>query len=134
MTAATAPGTWVLELPWSTAPLSLNQRLHWSVKARKTREVRNTVGHLLRQQRVPLLRCPVFVELAYEPADNRRRDRDNLVATFKPCIDAIVELGLIPDDSADYLAASLPVIRPKGPGHTTGRFWLTIREHHGGTP
>lgn len=121
---------WVLELPWSTVPLSLNQRLHWAQKAKKTRAVRSDVGWLLRQQRVPVLRWPVFVELAYQPPDNRRRDRDNLVATFKPCVDALVELGLIPDDSADYVAASLPVIRPKGPGHSTGRFWLTIREDH----
>lgn len=118
--------TYVLELPWQTPPLSLNDRSHWAVKAAHTRAVRDTVTTLLRQARVPALTSPVHVELRYTPRDNRRRDRDNLVATFKPCADAIVAHGVIPDDTADHLAAPLPVITAKGPGHATGRFWLTI--------
>lgn len=120
--------TYVLELPWQTPPLSLNDRKHWAVKARDTAAVRTTVTLLLRQAKVPALRTPVDVELRYTPRDNRRRDRDNLVATFKPCVDAIVEHGVIPDDTAEYLSASMPVITAKGDGHATGRMWLLITE------
>ena len=36
-------------------------------------------------------------------AVRRRRDRDNLIAMFKPGLDAIVQAGLLVDDDAEHL-------------------------------
>jgi Holliday junction resolvase RusA-like endonuclease len=33
----------------------------------------------------------------------RRRDRDNLLASFKPGVDAIVDAGLVLDDDSEHL-------------------------------
>lgn len=35
--------------------------------------------------------------------EQRRRDRDNLLACFKPGLDAIVDAGLVLDDDAEHL-------------------------------
>ena len=41
------------------------------------------------------------ITLRFIYAVRRRRDRDNLIASFKPGLDAIVRTGLIPDDSQE---------------------------------
>ena len=38
------------------------------------------------------------------PRDRLRRDQDNLVPTLKPCIDGLVDAGVIPDDTPEYVS------------------------------
>ena len=60
------PRTWTLELPAGMRLLSLNDRLHWSVKGRITRDLRIAAWTLARQAQIPPLeRATVTVE--YNP-------------------------------------------------------------------
>ncbi len=118
--------SWTIRLPWTAPPLSLNDRpKNWAAHARKVRDVRFAAG----QAAAAVLRgatCErIDVTLAYYPRDKRRRDPLNLTATQKPIVDALVDCGLIPDDTPQYLTDRLPVIHaPDGDPRLT----LTITE------
>ena len=43
------------------------------------------------------------LNLTFVFAEQRRRDRDNLLSRFKPGLDAIVDAGLLLDDDAEHL-------------------------------
>lgn len=115
---------WRLDLPFSK-PLSLNGRQHHMVKARAVAQVRKDVQVLARAAKIPAL-DRISVELHYAPRDSRRRDALNLVATLKPCEDGIVDAGVVPDDTAEFVVPTMPVIDP--PTGTQGRLYLLIRE------
>ncbi len=106
--------TYTLRLPYATPPLSLNGRMHWATKARITAEIRTFVALSCRGifQVVTADARMIHVELIYTPRDSRRRDRDNLVATLKPCIDGLVDAGIVPDDSPEYVTWTPPIIAP----------------------
>lgn len=107
-----------------TRPLSLNDRQHWAAKARRSRRVRDAVALHARSLRIPELEH-VHVRLVYEPATNRRRDPDNLWATAKPAVDGLVDAGVVPDDTAQFVTRWDPLITPKRvePGC---RVWLDV--------
>lgn len=65
------------------------------------------------------------VQLHYLPADNRRRDTDNLVATLKPLCDGLVDYGLVPDDTPEFMAKPEPIIHKHERGDKP-RLWLEI--------
>lgn len=116
---------WVVELPM-TAPLSLNHRQHHLVKAKKVAEVRGWAQQVTQAARVPAMR-KCRVTLVYEPRDKRRRDPLNLVATLKPVQDGIVDAGVVPDDTPEYMESPMPIIdAPSGGRH--GRLWVLIEK------
>lgn len=98
---------WELELPWKSPPLSLNQRMHWAVKARLTKEVRLVGFAKARGSKIPdLERCSV--ELVWYVNDRRRRDVDNPVLTLKALCDGLVDAEVVADDTPEYMT-KLPV-------------------------
>ena len=122
---------WTIRLPWTKPPLSLNDRSHWRAKAAATASVRIAAraGAIGARNRSfvpppwPLERAAVT--LTYYPRDRRRRDATNLVATYKACVDGLVDAGVIPDDTPQFLVELMPVIaEPDG----DPRMLLTIRE------
>lgn len=113
-----------MELPFTT-PLSLNDRLHHMVKAKKVSEWRKAASVALRAAQVPSC-ARVRAGLAYYPAQNRRRDPDNLVATMKPVVDALVDAGVVPDDTQEFVERTWPVIMPAEPARQGGRFVLLV--------
>lgn len=108
-------------LDWERPPLTENQRMHWALKARVTKDVRLTArlltARLGRQNRVR-------VTLTWIVADKRRRDEDNLVATLKACCDGIVDAGVVPDDTPEFMVKMMPVIEYR-PG-ARPRMTLTV--------
>lgn len=139
--------SWVIRTNWQTPPLSMNDRLHWRVEAKKKAEIRDLIRWLVRAQRVPRMDA-ITVELHYVPRDNRVRDPENLVATLKPCIDGLRDYratrrrhrsgawidvpaytdGVVPDDSPKHVDRRMPVIHPADSGRNLVRMWLTITE------
>lgn len=101
--------TWTIRLPYATPPLLMNDRHHWRKKAQITSEVRATTAVLVRALRVPACQR-IHVTLHYVPRDGRRRDPEGLIATQKPCIDGLVDAGVVPDDSPEFVTWSAPVI------------------------
>jgi crossover junction endodeoxyribonuclease RusA len=89
-----------ITLPWPDAVLSPNARPHWAAKARAVKAARQRAGWLVRvsiQQRAK--DWPrVNVAMTFCPPDKRRRDLDNIIASFKAGSDGIAD-GLGIDDS-----------------------------------
>lgn len=50
------------------------------------------------------------VRLHFFSGDNRRRDRVNLALVHKAVVDGIVDAGLVPDDSPDFIDEMMPAI------------------------
>lgn len=115
-----------MPLSFSKPPMNMNDRHHWRKKAQLTRLIREEVLVRARSMRLPK-NCDtgVTVALHYQPRDNRRRDPSNLIATQKPCLDALVSYGLIPDDTPEFVNELMPVIHPAIKGEP-GKCWLTI--------
>jgi crossover junction endodeoxyribonuclease RusA len=123
--AAATPRSWTFDLPISK-PLSMNDREHWRPKARRVRHLRQATQLLARQQRIPRLER-VAIELHYTPGDGRRRDAINLSATLKPVEDGIVDAGVVPDDTAEFVEPTHPVIDDPAGGRV-GRLYVIVRE------
>ena len=117
--------THTLHLPWVKPPLSLNRRGHWATRSRQTRAVREAIRWIAASAKLPKGVGYATVQLHYLPADNRRRDTDNLVATLKPLCDGLVDYGLVPDDTPEFMAKPEPIIHTKR-ARKPGRMWLTI--------
>lgn len=115
---------YVIWLPYTRPPLTLNQRMHWQVKRKITQAIRAHVAHELHAVMFQPV-AHVRAELHYVPRDKRHRDADNLVLTSKPCIDGIVDAGLVPDDTPDYVTHLMPVI--DAPNRDNPRLYILIR-------
>lgn len=113
---------WTLMLPYVTPPLNDNQRLHYRTKARLVAQIVRDVAVLARAAKIPALpRCEVW--LYYAPPGRRRRDADNLNATYKPCCDGLVVAGIVRDDTPDLMVKHMPIIAGPWVG---GRLWLRV--------
>ena len=91
--------------------LTSNQRQHWAPKAKATRELRRIAywqGRAHLDQRVTSypVRCVVTIDYR----DRRRRDAANLAPTIKAILDGLVDAGILPDDSTEYLTGADPRI------------------------
>ncbi|AJE32550.1 hypothetical protein B842_03485 [Corynebacterium humireducens NBRC 106098 = DSM 45392] len=115
-----------LHLPHTTPPLHANQRHHWAVRAKLTRQLRDDTHILARAAKLPQGCSFATVTLHYLPTTRRRRDRHNLYPTVKACIDGLVDYGLVPDDSAVFVSAPEPVIHPANRSPRRSRLWLEI--------
>lgn len=120
--------TWTVELPISEH-LSSNHRRHWTHDAQVRATIREAAGWAMRAARVPEL-DRIDVRLHVVPPDRRRRDRHNLNPTLKPCLDGIVDAGIISDDTPDYVASEQIVLCAPD-GSRRWRWWLTVTEVEG---
>ena len=95
--------------------LTLNARLHWAAKAPITRVWRNA-AHIAAvaasRGHGPAARAiaPGIVRCTFEVSGARRRDPHNYVATVKPIVDGLVDAGLWPDDTPDWVRTVEPVL------------------------
>ena len=117
---------WVVELPF-TKPLSLNDRTHYMVKAKAVAQWRLAASEGIVAAGVPA--CGrVRAELMYIPAQNRRRDPDNLVMSMKPVVDARVDAGVVPDDTQEFVERVWPSILESEPKREGGRFLFRVTQ------
>lgn len=91
-------------LPDSLPAINSNVRAHWAVRARETREWRETVGWLARAERAGDL-GRIDVVLYATPPDRRRRDRHNLTPCLKAALDGLVDAGVVADDTPEFVRA-----------------------------
>lgn len=118
------PRTFTLEMPAGERLLSLNDRVHWSKRARVTRDLRTTAGWLAKAAKIPPLdRVSIVAE--YQPPRNGRRDPDNLMPAVKAAIDGCVNAKIIPDDSSVHVTSVTCAI---GEPYPRGRLVLRITE------
>jgi len=109
----------VPDLP--NSDLNPNVKMHWAAKSRLVKEEREMwymgIWAVGQEQGVkwdkdkPVLHCKILFELTYP--DRRQRDKDNIMASLKSCIDTLCapkhnkdgtpRLSIIKDDSPDCL-------------------------------
>lgn len=103
--------------------LTANQRLHWAEKARRTAMVRKHVAWRARQQKIPPQEY-VIVQLHFRPDVRRDRDPSNLMPTQKPSVDGLVDAGIVPKDTPEWVGELMPVIHEPASG--AARMWLAV--------
>lgn len=117
--------SWTVELPISEH-LSSNHRRHRMHEAQVRSTIREAAGWAMRAARVPKL-DRIDVRLHVVPPDKRRRDRHNYNPTLKPCLDGIVDAGIIADDTPEHVASE-QIVLCEPDGSRWWRWWLTITE------
>ncbi|MCT1363337.1 hypothetical protein [Microbacterium sp. p3-SID131] len=100
----------VLTFDWPRPPLNANQRLHWAQKAKLTRQIREWTDALAGANDIAP-KTHVTVQLTWVVTDKRRRDSDNIYPTFKAMCDGLVDAGIVPDDTPQYMDKRAPLIR-----------------------
>lgn len=110
-------------------PLSANQRLFWRRKAAVTKAVREATAWRVKSLNLPPA-GRLTVQLRFDTGDNRkRRDPANLCATSKPAIDGLVDAGLVPDDTPEWVTELMPVIHNGRPERGERGMWLEVTIH-----
>lgn len=115
-----------IDLIENKPPLNANQRLHWPVKAKVTKAVREVTAWRVKSLGLAPA-THLTVQLHFETGDNRqRRDPANLCATSKPAIDGLVDAGLVEDDSPGWVTELMPLIHNGPPMHGQRGLWLQV--------
>ena len=118
-----------IDLIGNRPPLNANDRLHWRQKSGVTHVVRTTTAWRVKSLGLPAA-AHLTVQLHFETGDNRkRRDPANLCATSKPAIDGLVDAGLVPDDSPEWVTELMPLIHKGAPMHGQRGLWLQVTVH-----
>ena len=95
---------------------------HWGQRASAVTQVVDAVGWLVKGAEVPA-GSHLTVQLVWAPGDNRRADGPNLSSLQKPCVDALVRIGIVRDDAAQWVTELMPRIdRPPVPAG----LWLEL--------
>lgn len=99
---------WTVPLPYKRPPLNANQRLHWAARARTVKEIRQAAALALKAAGVPPC-ARVKVRLVWAVSDpNRRRDPSNVMPTQKAVVDGMVDAGVVPDDTPEFVVEEMP--------------------------
>jgi hypothetical protein len=118
------PRTWTVTIPTIVEFINLNQRHHWAEKARLTRAWRNAAKLFAERADLPKGLERVHITAHIIKTTSRQYDVHNLLPTLKAAVDGLVDYGLIPDDSNEYLVG--PDLRQGGKG--TPGIIITITE------
>lgn len=85
-------------LNWPPRVLSPNARVHWSVRSRAARKYRSDCYNLAKQanlQSPSSVDGKIYLLVNFYPPDRRKRDDDNMIASFKSARDGIADaLGI----------------------------------------
>lgn len=116
--------TIIVPLPWPKPPLSQNDRDERNRGgARKIKAAKEQARWAIRAAKVrPIVGCEIT--LHYRMPDRRRRDADNLAVLLKVCQDALVDEGVLPDDSWVCVPAATCRIHP--PNGEPAEMWLEL--------
>ena len=109
-----------IEFPPPAKCLTMNQRLHWAAKAKLSRAWRDAARHAAFDR--PELEAefddghlpPSIVTVHLPVKGNRRRDPHNWFPTIKPIVDGLVDAGLWPDDTPEWVRCMEPVLVVNG--------------------
>jgi len=94
--------TYVVALPAGMTLLNANDRIHWRVRSRITKGLREAAKASALDVQIPPL-DRIRVQAVLHPHDKRRRDPHNWYPSYKAAIDGLVDAGVIPDDDNKHL-------------------------------
>ncbi len=115
--------TWTLtlsaaDIPWRSG----NARGSWHERHAHTSAARLVAAHAAKRalEHSPAPACPVSITVTYHAPDLRLRDPEGCAQTVKPCIDGLVDAGVLPDDNWKYVdSITYRIIpRPDSPAWT----------------
>jgi len=106
--------TWTVTVASELPMLNLNQRLHWAKKAAMTKHWRRLALTNAMAAGLPRNLSRVHIVAHVTKPTNRQYDVHNLLPTLKAAVDGLVDYGLIPDDTNQYLVG--PDLRQGGKG------------------
>ena len=82
----------MITLPYPPKELNPNRKQHWAVKAKAIKSYRRAAGWATRHSKERVNgNGKVYLNVTFYPPDNRRRDRDNMIASFKAGNDGIAD-------------------------------------------
>jgi crossover junction endodeoxyribonuclease RusA len=90
----------IVELPFPTADLSPNARLHWAKKAKAAKAYRSECHWLTLAAGIRRIDWTgdIHLWIDFFPPDRRRRDDDNMIAAFKSGRDGIADALRVDDN------------------------------------
>jgi hypothetical protein len=95
--------TYRVLVPANLELINSNERLHHMVRARRTRALREWAHWQVKAQKIPKLKA-ITVDVVVHPGRRTRRlDPPNWSPTSKACIDGLVDAGVLPDDTGDFV-------------------------------
>lgn len=116
----------VINLGWTTPPLSGNRgRTNVHIYAALVRRAQGEARAAIRRAK-PAAMVGADITLHYRVADRRRRDADNLLSTLKVVSDALVQEGIVPDDSWVHVPSATCRIHP--PSDDGPALWVELTE------
>ncbi len=81
-----------ITLPWPPMDLSPNARVHWSKKSKAAKAYRKACWALVKESGITAPKDgPIHLWLDFYAPDKRKRDDDNLIASFKAGRDGIAD-------------------------------------------
>lgn len=117
-----------VDLPWLKPPITGNDRGHTRFRspliAQTLAEARRAV---FAANLKPIVGA--VVTLHWRIPTKHRRDADNINATLKECLDALVLEGVLSDDSWVHIPRSGNEIHPPEPGQPAA-MWLELTDIH----
>jgi len=116
--------TFTIALPAGMKLLSLNDRLHFGERHRRTQDLKRAACVMALHAKVPRLER-VFVVVEYQPPDLRHRDADNISPAGKAALDGIVAARCLAGDDSHHVAGVRCVI---GEPFPKGRLVLHLTE------
>lgn len=91
--------------------LSMNDRHHWRKRAELVKAWREAAYYGWWQPPSPRPGCRCEVAVTLTVRDRRRRDPHNYYPTVKAIIDGLVDAGVWPDDTPEWVTTREPVLR-----------------------
>lgn len=114
-----------IDLPWTTPPISQNDRQHHHVKAKAVALALAEARMAIRVAQIEPI-VGAVITLHYRAPDHRRRDADNLAVVLKVAQDALVAEQIIPRDDWVHVPASGQQIHP--PSDDGPALWLELSD------
>lgn len=100
----------VLEFLPPAHPMNMNDRTHWRAYARQRGKWRAAAGAAVLAADLDRL-PPADIHVELPVPGNRRRDPHNWYPTVKHIVDGLVDAGVWPDDTPEYLTTHEPTLR-----------------------
>lgn len=114
--------------PFRKPPLTMNElrRAHHFTEAKAKKEVAEVVAWHAKRQGIKDL-GPSIITITWYPAMKRNRDNDSLAVFCKAAKDALVSVGVWPDDNSRWVVADHLVVMPE-PDRDNPRIEILIQE------
>ena len=98
-----------ISLQFTGLPPNPNEKSkkHWSANAIATKQWRYDAKIIGLQAKAKVISGLALIHYHVSLGDQRRHDYDNVLASFKPVQDGLVDAGMLIDDTIDYV---LPIV------------------------